>query len=343
MNNRFYILLLVFSLSAIVYSQELSSEKDLTWLSKLEESETIFITQRTGNSRDGYIYLRKEVPVVAPKKETTTSNISNQKTKSVSSSSAIKANFENIPERYFYLSKSHNVTSSYHSSIDSNIKRYLRASYLSRVIPLFEFYEPLFDAVFTKHNIPLELKYIAIIESMMNPRIHSPVGASGLWQFMPETGKFRGLKLNSSINMFYDPVSSTDAAARHLKYLYDLLGDWNLVIVAYNCGEGRVLRDIKRSGTKDIWELRKHLPKETQGYIANYHAIRYVMSYYKDYNIKAQPLKLAYKDIKFLTADKDLDLKTLALNSNKDFNLLKFLNPQLLGTTIPRGSIYYFY
>ena len=148
------------------------------------------------------------------------------------------------------------------------------------------FYMPIFEEALDAYGLPLELKYLPVIESALNPSAVSRAGACGLWQFMLATGKIYGLESNSLVDERRDPVKATWAAAHYLKDMYDIYKDWNLVIAAYNCGPGTINKAIRRSGGKtDHWEIYNYLPKETRGYVPAFIAANYVMTYYCKHNI----------------------------------------------------------
>lgn len=161
---------------------------------------------------------------------------------------------------------------------------------LRRSVAMFlgasNFYIPIFEDALEAYQLPLELKYLPIIESALNPGATSKVGAGGLWQFMPTTGKRYGLEITSLIDDRRDPIKSSYAAARMLKSLYEIFGDWTLVIASYNCGPGNVTKAIKRAGgEKDYWKIYPYLPSETRGYVPAFIAANYVMNYYCEHNI----------------------------------------------------------
>ena len=149
------------------------------------------------------------------------------------------------------------------------------------------YYMPIFEEALERHGLPLELKYLPVIESALNPSAVSRAGAAGLWQFMPGTATQLGLEINSLVDMRRDPISSSDAAARYLKQLYGIFGDWSLAIASYNCGPGNVAKAIRRAGggKKDFWEIYPFLPAETRGYVPAFIAANYVMNNYDKHNI----------------------------------------------------------
>lgn len=154
------------------------------------------------------------------------------------------------------------------------------------MLSAYNFYMPIFEEALDAYGLPLELRYLPVIESALNPNAVSRAGASGLWQFMLATGKMYGLESNSLVDERRDPIKATWAAARYLKELYNIYGDWNLVIAAYNCGPGTINKAIRRAkGATDYWEIYNYLPKETQGYVPAFIAANYVMNYYCNHNI----------------------------------------------------------
>lgn len=164
-------------------------------------------------------------------------------------------------------------------------KRTLSAKCLARS----EQYFPMFEETLDRWGLPLELKYLAVVESALDPRIKSKAGATGLWQFMYGTAKVFGLRIDSYVDERCDPVKSTEAACKYLVHLHKMFGDWNLALAAYNCGEGRVTRAIRRSGgKKDYWELYPYLPTETRGYVPAFVAVNYLFGYAAEHGIVPQ-------------------------------------------------------
>ncbi|PXV62531.1 LysM domain-containing protein [Dysgonomonas alginatilytica] len=198
-----------------------------------------------------------------------------------------------------------------------------------------DYYFPIFEQALDKYNLPLELKYLPIIESALNPTIASRMGATGLWQFMIGTGKMYDLEVNTLVDERRDPLRSTDAAARYLKDLYGIYGDWNLVIAAYNCGPGNVNKAIKRSGGQtDYWTIYPYLPKETRGYVPAFIAAAYVMNYYSAHNICPFEYKYTHSTDTILV-DKQLHLQQVAEYLNVSLDELRTLNPQYKKDIVP--------
>ncbi len=164
---------------------------------------------------------------------------------------------------------------------------------MGEMLGLAQYYMPIFEETFRAYDMPLELKYMAIIESALNPRAESRVGAKGLWQFMYRTALNYGLKVDSYTDERMDPILSVDAAARYLKDAYRIFGDWSLAISAYNCGSGNVNKAIKRAGGKrDFWTIYEYLPRETRGYVPAMVGAMYAFRYAAEYGLKAEPMAL---------------------------------------------------
>jgi membrane-bound lytic murein transglycosylase D len=180
------------------------------------------------------------------------------------------------------------IALTYNDAVKNLIRMYTerRRDQVGIMLGLSDYYFPLFEETLDKYNLPLELKYLPVIESALNPKALSRAGANGLWQFMYGTGKNMDLEITSFIDERCDPIKSTDAAARYLKMLYEKYNDWHLALAAYNCGPGNVDRAIQRSGNKtSYWDIYYRLPSETRGYVPAYIAATYVMNYYREHNI----------------------------------------------------------
>lgn len=218
----------------------------------------------------------------------------------------------------------------YNEIVQKFIDRYtgrLRRS-VSYMLGASNFYMPIFEDALMAYDVPLELKYLPVIESALNPKATSRVGAAGLWQFMPSTGKQYGLEINSLVDERRDPVKSSYAAARFLRDLYKIYGDWSLVIAAYNCGPENVRKAIQRSnGKADYWSIYPYLPKETKGYVPAFIAANYVMTYYCDHNICPMRTTLPAKT-DTVTVTRDVHLKQIADVCGVSLEELRALNPQ---------------
>ena len=230
----------------------------------------------------------------------------------------------------------------YNEVVRRYILRYVKHSprQLASLQRKAEYYFPIFEDILGKHELPYELCYLPVIESALNPHAHSHMGAAGLWQFMPATGKKYGLEVNSLIDERMDPIRSTEAACRFLKALYGIFGDWNLVIAAYNCGPGNVNKAIHRAGGKrDFWSIYPFLPKETRGYLPIFIAASYAMNYAELHGIcPAEPLMTMASDT-IVTAERQ-HLKQIADNLDIPLSELRRLNPQYARDIIPGGKAY---
>jgi len=209
---------------------------------------------------------------------------------------------------------------------------------ISFMLSACNFYMPIFEEALDAYNLPLELKYLPIIESALNPSAVSRAGASGLWQFMLATGKMYGLESNSLVDERRDPIKATWAAARYLKELYAIYGDWNLVIAAYNCGPGTINKAIRRAnGKTDYWDIYNLLPKETRGYVPAFIAANYVMTYYCDHNICPMETNIpASTDT--VQVNKNLHFEQIADICGVSIDQIKSLNPQYKKNIIPGDS-----
>ena len=194
---------------------------------------------------------------------------------------------------------------------------------------------PIFEEALETYSLPLELKYLPVIESALNPKAVSRVGATGLWQFMLTTGKQYGLKVNSLVDERRDPVKSSYAAANYLSDLYKVFGDWSLVIAAYNCGPDNINKAIHRAkGVKDYWHIYPYLPKETRGYVPAFIAANYIMTYYCDHNICPMVTRLPAKTDTVMVS-RNVHLEQVASVCNVDIEQLRALNPSYRRDIVP--------
>ena len=206
------------------------------------------------------------------------------------------------------------------------------------MLGLKDYYFPMFEAALDSRNLPLELKYLPVIESALNPRAFSRAGASGLWQFMYYTGKRYGLEINSFIDERRDPYKSTQAAVHFLEDLYNIYHDWLLVIAAYNCGPGNVNKAIRRAGGhRDFWKIYYYLPRETRGYVPAFIAAAYTMTYPEEHQLYPVPAALP-KTTDTIMITKPLHFKQVAKLMNIKIDYLRDLNPQYRRDVIPAGK-----
>ena len=242
----------------------------------------------------------------------------------------------------------------YNDVVQKFIDRYsgrLRHS-ISYMLGASNFYMPIFEDALEKYQLPLELKYLPIIESALNPKAVSRVGAAGLWQFMPATGKQYGLKLNSLVDERRDPLKSSDAAARYLRDLFKIFGDWNLVIAAYNCGPENINKAIRRANNvtslkgpdgepvpvvKDYWHIYPYLPRETRGYVPAFIAANYIMTYYSLHNICPMTTRLPSKTDTVMV-NKNVHLEQVAAVMGLNIDQLRSLNPMYRRDVVPGST-----
>lgn len=218
----------------------------------------------------------------------------------------------------------------YNESLESVIKHYLknRRGSLERLMSLSDYYFPMFEEELDRHNLPLELKYLAIVESALNPLAKSRVGATGLWQFMYATGKMFGLDVSSYVDQRSDPLLSTEAACKYLKSLNNSFDDWDLALAAYNSGPGNVSKAIRRSGGQtDYWKLRSYLPRETAGYVPAFLATMYIFEYASEHGFNKQSTRIPYVATDTLKVKQQITLDQVAKITNLDKSELEFLNP----------------
>jgi membrane-bound lytic murein transglycosylase D len=211
---------------------------------------------------------------------------------------------------------------------------------VSFMLGISNFYIPIFENALDAYDLPIELKYLPVIESALNPSAVSRKGASGLWQFIIKTGKRYGLESNSLVDERRDPIKSTWAAVRYLKDLYNIYHDWNLVIAAYNCGPGTVNKAIRRSGGQtDYWSIYPYLPKETRGYVPAFIAVNYVMNYYNDHNIYPQEVAIPVNS-DTLHINQPLHFEQITDMCHISLEQIRYLNPQYKKDVIPGGKTY---
>lgn len=205
-----------------------------------------------------------------------------------------------------------------------------------RMLALGEYYFPIFEETLDRYNMPIELKYLAVVESALNPKARSRVGATGLWQFMHGTGKLMGLEINSYVDERSDPYKSTEAACLYMLRLYKMFGDWNLVLAAYNSGPGNVNKAIRRSGgKKNYWELRPYLPKETAGYVPAFIAVVYTMNYAKEHNLYTSVEVPFFGQTDTTLVHEQISFDQLNMWLGIDRDVIEFLNPSYKLGIIP--------
>lgn len=212
--------------------------------------------------------------------------------------------------------------------------------WVEQVLGRTEMYFPLYEKVFDRYGIPVEMKYLSVIESGLNPKATSPMGAKGLWQFIPETAKHYGLKNNSIIDDARDPKKATKAAAEYLNKMYSEFGDWFLAMCAYNCGPGNVRKALRRSkdGSRDFWSIKKYLPQETRRYIPKFIAMLYVLNNYEAHNLTVKELEFDLRQIDTIHLHQKINTNDLVKYCGIKKDHIKLLNPILKTNETPEPN-----
>lgn len=218
----------------------------------------------------------------------------------------------------------------YNPGLENIIKSFLknRKKSFGRLMAISEYYFPMFEEALAKQNVPLEIKYLAVVESALNPKAVSRMGATGLWQFMYQTGKQYNLNIDSYVDERSDPVKSSDAAAQYMTNMYAIFGDWDLVLASYNSGPGNVAKAIRRSGgQQNYWNIRKNLPKETQGYVPAFLATMYIYEYHNEHGIKPERAIVKHFATDTVRIKKQMSFKQISDLLDVPVSQLQLLNP----------------
>lgn len=247
---------------------------------------------------------------------------------------AVPVIYENpllMGQNYIYKLRLDSITKTVPLPYNEFVQQYIdiyarRKDMFGKMMGLSNYYFPIFDKALKDFNIPQEIKYLTIVESQMNPHAISRVGATGIWQFMFGTGKAYGLKMDNFVDERKDPIQASYAAASYFRDAYEELGDWLLAIAAYNCGKGNVTRAMAKAGSRDFWEIRQFLPKETRNYVPAFIAAVYVMNYAGKHQISAQACNMFLKTDTVQTS-RFVSLASLAKALNVEEDALFALNP----------------
>jgi membrane-bound lytic murein transglycosylase D len=226
----------------------------------------------------------------------------------------------------------------YNQGLENVIKSFLkyRKKSFERLMGISQFYFPLFEESLASQNIPLEIKYLAVVESALNPRAVSRVGATGLWQFMYQTGKQYNLNINTYVDDRNDPLKASNAATQYMTNMYNIFGDWDLVLASYNSGPGNVAKAIRRSGGKqNYWNIRKYLPKETQGYLPAFLATMYIFEYHKEHGIKPDRAIANHFATDTIMIKNTMTFKQISQLLDVPVAELQFLNPSYKREVVP--------
>lgn len=316
--NKLRLLVMSFLLgtACVMQAQSEDNDTEITVTNKKGKQEIIDIPEAMTYEVDSLLHLYHTQRYLKPSSDCNYPNVNPVFDKEV-----YKARLKRMPTV---------IEMSYNDVVQKFIDRYsgkLRRS-VSIMLGSANFYMPIFEEALEAYNLPLELKYLPVIESGLNPQATSYVGAGGLWQFMIGTGKRYGLEINSLVDERRDPIKSSYAAANYLSDLYRIFGDWHLAIAAYNCGPDKINKAIHRAGgSKDYWQIYPYLPQETRGYVPAFIAANYIMNYYCDHNICPMVADLPAKTDTVMV-DRDIHFSQIAGVLGLDINQLKELNPQ---------------
>ena len=226
----------------------------------------------------------------------------------------------------------------YNQGLENIIKSFLRnrKKAYERLMAVSEYYFPLFEEALAKQNVPLEIKYLAVVESALNPKAVSRVGATGLWQFMYQTGKQYNLNIDSYVDDRSDPLKASAAAAQYMTNMYKIFGDWDLVLASYNSGPGNVAKAIRRSGgQQNFWNIRKYLPQETQGYVPAFLATMYIYEYHKEHGIRPNRAIVKHFATDTIMIKKQMSFKQISDLLDIPVAQLQLLNPQFKMNVVP--------
>lgn len=258
---------------------------------------------------------------------------------------------DSIPEYsdtiYYQRIQQLNTKSPFVFKYNDEVRNYIiyfssrKAGFIRTALKRQTLFFPMYEQLLDKYQLPMELKYLSVVESALNPNAKSRAGAVGLWQFMPGTGKLYGLKYNSRIDERKNVWEATEAACKHFIDLYAIYKDWNLVLAAYNSGPGNVNKAIKRSGgLTDYWSIRPYLPRETQGYVPAFIAVNYLMTFPQAHNIEIPEAEDFFTLYDTVFVQEKISLKTLAQELDMPYAEIKRLNPQYRKGQIPSSKKY---
>lgn len=297
-------------------------------VAQTDNNDVITVTDKNGNAEE------IEIPIGLEDNLDSLLHLYNAKTYLMPDTSCNYQNVNPVFDKEVYIDRLKRLPTiiemPYNEVVQKFIDRYsgrLRHS-VSYMLGACNFYMPIFEQALEAYNLPLELKYLPIIESALNPKAISKVGATGLWQFMIGTGKRYGLDVNTLVDERRDPIKASYAAAHYLSDLYKIFDDWNLVIAAYNCGPDKVNKAIHRAkGNADYWNIYPYLPKETRGYVPAFIAANYIMNYYCDHNICPMVTEIPTKTDTVMI-NKDVHFEQISQILNITTEHLRDLNPQ---------------
>ncbi|WP_303077209.1 lytic transglycosylase domain-containing protein [Capnocytophaga sp.] len=322
-------------------------------LQKIEQQSANQIFKNTQDPPSTYIkkegiYVLKDNPKAESYdkkwlKELSNSDLFFQMSEDVAGESVTDVIYDELPtevlkQRLEKLNQKTPFNVEYNPILERVIKSFLknRRTSLERLMSLSDYYFPMFEQEMSNQRIPLEMKYLAIVESALNPKARSRMGATGLWQFMYTTGKSYGLEVNNYVDERCDPVRSTKAAAKFLNELYKVFGDWDLVLAAYNSGPGNVTKAMRRSnGKQNYWNLRPYLPRETAGYVPAFLATLYIFEYAKEHGFKPQKRANHHFATDTVRVRQAVPFKHIAELTGMDIQEIQFFNPSYQLDVVP--------
>lgn len=335
--NKTKVFTLLFGVFTLLGQAQESAEnqvqiKELPKLSYLDSIKATFVHHETGNCIDEMWMKELSNQELFDDMQADIARIDNSENVSYDLSTEL------LKERLEKLNQKSPFNVEYNPTVESVIKSFLknRPRAFERMMALSEYYFPMFEANLSKYDLPLEIKYLAIVESALNPLAKSRVGASGLWQFMYETGKQYNLEVNSYVDERYDPLKATEAACQYFTNMYRIFGDWDLVLASYNTGPGNISKAIRRSGGHtNYWNIRKYMHPETQGYLPAFYATMYVYEYKKEHGIIPKRAPLTYFETDTVMVKKQMSFRQIADLLNMPEEQLRFLNPIYKRSVVP--------
>lgn len=323
MKKLIFISLLV---SSVGFAQESLEQNTLTLpkLSYLDSLKNTFVNHSTSNCID------ERWMAELTNTELSENMFSDISSLNIDSEVSYDLSLEVLKKRLAKLDAKSPFNIEYNPALENTIKSFLknRTKAFERLMAVSEYYFPMFEEHLAKYNIPLELKYLAIVESALNPKAKSRVGASGLWQFMYPTGKQYNLEVNSYVDERHDPLKATEAACQYLSHLYEIFGDWSLVLASYNAGPGNVSKAIRRSGgSQNYWNIRKFLPRETANYVPAFLATMYIYEFKKEHGILPKKATMTYFETDTIMVKKQMSFKHISELLDIPVEQIEFLNP----------------
>ena len=336
--KQLFFLLTASLLSAVSWSQESNLPEpslELPKLSYLDSLKATFINHNTSNCIDErwMAELNNDEIFQQMLSDVMTTNIDSLVTYDLST--------DLLKNRLAKLDAKSPFNVEYTPGLENLIKSFLknRKGSFERLMAISEYYFPMFEEHLAKYNVPLEIKYLAIVESALNPKAKSRVGATGLWQFMYPTGKQFNLEVNSYVDERYDPLKATEAACQYLSSLYSIFGDWSLVLASYNAGPGNVSKAIRRSGgSQNYWNIRRNLPRETANYVPAFLATMYIYEYRKEHGLQPKKAPMTYFETDTIAVKKRISFQQVSDLLDIPVSQIEFLNPIYKLNVIPFES-----